>query len=332
MPHQFLVIVNESGSILDAHVQDNLSVAMNNAFQFQDVYFYSHGWWTSAETATEVYNRFSIQFANNALGLAVAAPFPPAFGLGIHWPSMLSESSSAVINAAEALSYFGMATRANAVGTNAGYTLLRLLLDSRKANPSPLRIHLIGHSFGCKVVCMALQRLVEKGVIAGGLPANVSIDVALIQAAFNDDELENTSIADYQNVIGGIPGLRMLVTTSSLDTALNVQFKRAQGMANFFNRARPALGASGPTAGVIGQFGGKLDLSIQPGFSFAAAPALATQRLVVADLSPVHQANTGFQQDANLSDISFAFSGHHTDIYLPELYQLLLAFFFKRAA
>jgi hypothetical protein len=192
-----------------------------------------------------------------------------------------------------------------------------------------MRIHLIGHSFGCKVICMALQRLVDKGILDSGLPSQVSVDVALIQAAFNDDELEDTSIADYQNVISGIPGLRMLITTSTEDRALNIQFKAAQGIANLFDRARSALGASGPTQEEATQFGGRLDLSIVPGFSFASAPALLGQRLVVADLSPVHIANTTYQQDANLSQISFDFSGHHSDIFLPELYALLLSFFFK---
>jgi hypothetical protein len=329
MANQFLIISDENGNIADLHVRQNIMNAMGTVFGFQDVFFYSHGWWTTAETATEVYNRFSIELAAQAIALAASLPVVPNFGLGIHWPSMLSENTTSAINIAEALSYFGMGNRANSVGSNAGFALLRLLVESRNANPAPLRLHLIGHSFGCKVICMALQRLVDKGIAASELTGKVSIDAALIQAAFNDDELENTSIADYQNVIGGIPGLRMLITTSTEDKALNVLFKAAQGAANLFNRARPALGAAGPTPEEVSQFGGRVDLSIKPGFSFAAAPTLKHKRLVVADLSPVHKANTGYQKDANMSDIAFGLMGHHSDIYLPELYRLLLAFFFK---
>jgi hypothetical protein len=329
VPNQFLVITDESGNLLDSHLQRNVNTAMGGAFDVQDVFVYSHGWWTSAEMATEVYNRFSIEFAANALPLTAILPPAAAFAVGVHWPSMLSENPDSLENYAEALSYFGMANRADAVGSSAGFSLLRMLLGSRQSDTAPLRLHLIGHSFGCKVVCMALQRLVDKGIVASNGLKNVSINVALIQAAFNNDELEDKPIADYQNVISGVPGLRMLITTSSLDNALNIQFKRAQGLANLFNRGRDALGASGPTQATVDEFGGKQALTLSTDFTFQNAPALGNQKLVVADLTAVHQANVNYQADAGLSDLAFAFSGHHSDIYLPPLYQLLLAFFFK---
>jgi hypothetical protein len=56
---------------------------------------------------------------------------------------------------------------------------------------------------------------------------------------------------------------------------------------------------------------------------------MKNKRLVVADLSPVHIAHTSYQAEAALSNISFDFSGHHSDIFFPELYNLLLAFFYK---
>lgn len=156
----------------------------------------------------------------------------------------------------------------------------------------------------------------------------MSIDVALIQAAFYDDDLDDKPMADYQNVITGIPGLRMLVTTSTEDLALQKQFKLAEELTNWFTRG-DALGATGPTANAISQFGGKLDQTINPGYNYASAPPLKDQRFVVADLSPVHRANTQFPQEPGMSQIAFDFSGHHSDIFLPELYHLLLGFFFK---
>ena len=328
MSHQFMLVTDESGNILDPHLKPNLELAMGPAFQVQDVFIYSHGWWTSSQRAAEIYNRFVIEFTSAAIALSPALPLPPAFGLGLHWPSMLSENMKDISNYFEALSVYGMANRANAIGASAGFSLLRMLL-SRPAGAAPLRIHLIGHSFGCKVVCMALQRLVDKGVVPATGLGGTTIDAVLIQGAFNNDELEDARTADYSDVVRGIPGLRMLVTKSSEDAALRNQFKRAQRFANLFGRVRPAVGDEGPTQAAADGFGGKTELAPGRGFDYAAAPPLAKERLVVADLSALHKANAGYQEDAHLSAADFAFGGHHSDIFLPELYDLMLSFFFK---
>ena len=331
MSQEFLIITDENGNILDKNIQSNVNTAMGPEFDFHDVFLYSHGWWTSAEEATEDYNRFSIELARTLISLG--APFDPsAFGMGIHWPSLLSENATSVLNKAEALSYFGMGTRANSVGSNAGFALVRLVTASTQR--APLRLHLIGHSFGCRVVCMALQRLVDKG-IAKSLN-NVSIDLVLLQAAFNNDELDNTPIADYQNVISGLAGkLRILVTISALDKALHVAYPAAERLANLFQREIPALGAAGPSPGMVQQFPGSSPkpVPIVPGFSFAGAAPLGDQHLVVADLTPVHQADDAdFRKNSGLGPFEYDLSGHHSDIFLPEIYNLLAAFLFKTTA
>jgi hypothetical protein len=300
---------------------------MDSAFSVTDVFIYSHGWWTSTQSATELYNRFSVKLARAALALPLAQPLPPAFGVGVHWPSMLSEDTWSVSNYFEAMSYFRMATRANSVGTNSVLALLRLILRYRQAG-RPLRIHLIGHSFGCKAACMALQGLIDKGFVPAAGIDGVTFDAVLLQGAFNEDEMEDPPVCNYHDV-PTFPGLRLLITTSTEDKALNTQFQRAQGLANLFSRAKRALGDAGPSPATVARFGGKLDLAVAPGFNFAASPALAGQRLVVADISALHKANTGYQEDAKLSDAQIKASGHHSDVFLPELYDLMLAFFFK---
>src|SRR5262249_16792676 len=155
-----------------------------------------------------------IEFSKYFRGLNRDLASLPTLSIGVHWPSTLSEDHFALQNYFQALSFYTMAKRADTVGENAVYTILRLILGARPAGASPLRIHLLGHSFGCKVVCKALQRLAGEGTPAGG----AVFDVVLLQAAFDHDELEPGK--DYGNVLASIPGLRLLITRSDRDRAL----------------------------------------------------------------------------------------------------------------
>src|ERR1051326_4386084 len=102
MSHFLTVPINENGIIVDDKIDSTLSQAMNRPFNFSDVFIYSHGWWTTGTRAMDEYNRFSIEFAR--LVMTLAANAPPALpnlpssslGVGIHWPSMLSEDDDAI--------------------------------------------------------------------------------------------------------------------------------------------------------------------------------------------------------------------------------------------
>ena len=53
-----------------------------------------------------------------------------------------------------------MGSRANQVGANGLFATLRKSLSTRQeTGGAPIRLTLIGHSFGCRVVCKALQFL-----------------------------------------------------------------------------------------------------------------------------------------------------------------------------
>src|SRR5437773_10930702 len=131
MSHFITVPINENGVILDDKINSTLSQAMNQPFDFSDVFLYSHGWWTSATRAMEDYNRFSIEFVRMVRTLALNAPpvlpnLPPSsLGIGIHWPSMLSEDASSIANFVEALSFYTMEKRADTVGQHGVYSILR---------------------------------------------------------------------------------------------------------------------------------------------------------------------------------------------------------------
>ena len=112
------------------------------------------------------YNRFTIGFAELAQNIAIATPKPSlkaGLGIGIHWPSMLSDDSGSIANSLEAATFYTMEKRADNIGENAGYMILRSLFEG---SPNPRRINLVGHSFGCKVILSLLQE-VAQGTASG---------------------------------------------------------------------------------------------------------------------------------------------------------------------
>jgi len=187
---------------------------------------------------------------------------------------------------------------------------LRLMLTGRGQGDPPLRFSLLGHSFGCRVVCSALERIAKDGI---QIPSAVTLDAVLLQAAFNSDELDPDGM--YGNV--SKLNLRLLVTRSEGDTSLGKWYPIAERLVNLFSgRPVTALGAVGPSAATQTEFGGEGVIAVGPGFTYPAVVPL-TERLVAADLSPLHAA-TG------PGDL---FSGHHSNIYHDEIYQLIAGFF-----
>ena len=312
MSHHFIVPTNENGMALDQHIDADVAAAMGAPFGFGHVFLYSHGWWTNATRAMEGYNRFTIEFSRYFRGLPGLLGLP-TLNVGLHWPSTLTEDEVSVANYFQALSFFTMEKRADAVGANAGYTLLRLVLDAVQANPRPLKIHLLGHSFGGKVVCSALQRLAAQAG-TNPIPDGVAFDLVLLQAALDNDELEPQN--DYGLLAGALPGLRLLVSRSDGDTALSELYPTAHRLARLVGKVKPALGNAGPTDATAAQFGGARLVAVGPGF--AAPPGGLPGRLTVADLTPLHAGNPGG---------AAGLAGHHSDVFYPEVYALLSAYY-----
>jgi len=314
--HFLTVPINENGIIFDENIESELQTACAAPFAFTDVFVYSHGWWNTASSAAAEYNVFSIGFSKTLHTLASQNPAQfPRFGgafsplaLGIHWPSMLSENQQSVANFLEATSFFTMQQRADSVGRHAGYSLLRLLIDARQQQP--LRFNLIGHSFGCRVVLSALEAVAEDTALLGKTGA-FSFNVVLIQAAADDDSLAPGQL--YGQVQSRIPNLRMLVTVSANDTALGHWYPQAQALAHLFAGPTPAMGSAGPTGNLLVPVGARLQVT-QNAVPRPGAP------LSVADLTPLHQ----WHQAAYGQNL---WGGQHSDINLPQIYELLARFF-----
>lgn len=308
--HFIMVPTTGTGALVDpVNLRPALQSAMKPPFDFSDVFLYSHGWWTTADRAMDEYTRFSIGLA----GVMLQEPRLPAasLGIGIHWPSMLSEESGSLLNKFEFLTYYNRAMMADHIGAEGGYAILRLMLETRKQDGlAAPRLHFLGHSFGCKVVCSILQTLASSASAA--VLKDVPVDLVLLQAAFDCDGLGPGGA--YQDVVKKVPNLRILVTKSQQDKALTQLFREA-GLLDLIHPDRKrALGDAGPDDGLIERMGGKTDVSVDSGFT--TAPGL-NARLVVADLTPLHQ-HDGYAADE--------LTGHHSDIFQPEVYRLIAGF------
>jgi hypothetical protein len=320
MSHFLTIPINENGIILDERFAEELQTAATDPFAFTDIFLYSHGWWNTASSASAEYNIFSLGFAKALQGQVCASPaqwpkmgaaFQP-LALAIHWPSMLSEDQNSVANFLEATSFFTMQQRADSVGQHAGYSLLRLMIERQKPG-RPYRFNLIGHSFGCRVLCSALQALAEDADMADAMAGN-EFNVALIQAAADTDSLAPGQL--YGKVQQRIPNLRMLVTTSDNDAALGKWYPEAQRIAHLFSGPVEAMGSRGPT--------GDLRIPVDEHFevTHAIVPTF-TGRLGVASLTPLHRSTAATYGAAS------NWGGQHSDINLPQIYDMLARFFGK---
>jgi len=327
MSHYITVPINENGVITDEHIQEELKVVCTDRFGITDVFLYSHGWWTSAVAAIADYNQFTVNFADKTLEIAAVEPPPlprlrttKAFGIGLHWPSMISEDTASLQDKLQALSFYTMEKRADTVGHHGLYSIVRMAVEANQNGGAPMRFHFLGHSFGCKVVCAALQQIADDEI--EGVSEALDISVVLIQGAFESDGMENGQ--GYESIPSEKFNARVLVTRSDLDIALQKQFKLAKTI-NIFAKDKDhvALGAAGPTDAVKQRFGGCYDLTIAPGFKHGDFKG-AGQRLVCADLTPCHQA-----REASGAYKGDSFGGHHSDINFAELYELIAAFLFQ---
>ena len=147
--HFIMVPMTGQGAYTDPSMSQTLAAVMSSPFNFSDVFLYAHGWSTTAQKAMSDYTTFSVGLA----GVVLGTPTPPAaaLGVGIHWPSMISEDQNSILDIFEPLSYFNRAMMADHVGEEGGYATLRLLLGSRTgAGLAPPRLHLVGHSFAAR--------------------------------------------------------------------------------------------------------------------------------------------------------------------------------------
>ncbi|HEX3670250.1 MAG TPA: hypothetical protein VHT92_00965 [Candidatus Cybelea sp.] len=331
MSHYINVPVNENGILFDPGMTNVVNEAMAVApFGFDDVFIYSHGWSTTAVGMMDSYNRFSVELASTILTFQGASGFPSPpranLGIGIHWPSEITEDPNSPLSAFQLLTFYTMEHRADVVGRNAVYAMLRLLLSARISTGVPLRIFMLGHSFGCKVVCAALQDMqtdvVGKTIV---IPPDTQFRVVLMEPATDENNLES---GDIYGSVCQIPNLRILITKSQQDLALRDWYVAAGRLTNLFN-PRQALGFAGPSQATVDLFGGADAFSLAANFTPTSMFGFKN-RLVVVDLSAIHAARVASGAWPG-NGPGGGLSGQHSDIFFSEIYCMVSGFLYSNA-
>ncbi len=246
MMSTFLLIpMNEQGGFLDNALAAIVNGATTPPLEFSDMFVFSHGWWTNANAAMVNYDQFNVGFARCLVGdpfaRSLAAPKLGNFlASGVHWPSVLTEDRASVLNYAQALTFFTMRARADSVGENGTYAVLRRALEAGTVQ----HIHLIGHSFGCRVVCSALQKLLTNAPALLTRGNGVDVRVVLLQAAFDQEDLEPDVDGQPPNRYSLVllnPNIRVLITRSRADLALSAGYPMANLLGDVVNHPIGAL-------------------------------------------------------------------------------------------
>lgn len=349
-----------------------LQDAMYSPFAFADVFVYSHGWATVGNAAMITYGEYIVEFQKNLVLNYDQLEDPPksSFGVGIHWPSTLSEDQGIIQDALDLTTFYQMGARAQEVGNSGVYAALSLLLKSRYTAhkddietmlragapvdpgslPGSFRLTLLGHSFGCRVVCSALERICKELKRPNTDEAfklfveNQRINAVLLQAAFKKNELDVNG--NYSDITPhNLPHLKILITTSQLDRGLNEWFPAAENLNNLVHLHAPdaiALGAGlgekvddfravsrggGPTDATANLFGAPPVVPVGPGFTSHDVPT--GHSMIIADLTPIHLAHLQQEPGTPWAYTWQEGGGSHSDISSPEIYNLINGFCFK---
>ena len=214
-------------------------------------------------------------------------------------------ASSALLGPLRQLSFWKMKERARDIGESAGFPLLKKVLTAA-AGPRQLRVHLMGHSFGCIVVSSMIRGRDGEAP----LPAPVAT-LMLVQGATSlwgfCDAIPDVNkpgyfrkIVDENRVAGPI-----VTTQSKRDTAVGRLYPIAAGIA--LQVAFPA--GHFPKYGGLGSFG-------------VQGPGLVLEDLTIADAS--HEYRFAPKRIYNLECTGVikdgtGASGAHSDIAKPEV-------------
>lgn len=304
----------------------DLSV-IDSAQGVSDIVIFSHGWWTTAGRAQNEYAQFDGGCSDCFSQRRGNLPIPPdtqILPIGIEWPSMVADDLGAFTNIFEAFSYDDMRRRAETVGGTGVAGLIHRVWTLANEN-RPLRIHLLGHSMGCRVMCVALQTALQNDAKPAnpGVPAplvkvfqHARINVVLFQGAIDNNTVER--LQKY-GLLSSVPGLRVLVTRSDLDGILATYPPDVDPNA--------AMGAKGPTDltftdSISRFFDQRGDVSVGRGADYTVVSG-REENFIVADLTALHRAD----RQANPAAWN-GIGGNHSDIFSPEVYELTTGFLF----
>jgi pimeloyl-ACP methyl ester carboxylesterase len=227
-------------------------------------------------------------------GAGGATSMGGAAGLG-DWIGKAVNGAKSLVNL---VTYYQMKTRAGDVGTSGVYDMLRQIRAARPADgTNPLRLHLIGHSFGCRLVTAAT---------AG--PANtppLPIDtLVLLQAAFSHYSFavayDGTHDGYFRRVVTDPTRVRgsLVITFTAKDKAVGLAYPIASRVAR---QIAAAIGDANDPYGGLGRNGAQ------------KTPAVTTVTLGQVGTPYAFAARGIYNLDSN------AVIGGHSDLAHPEV-------------
>lgn len=181
-------------------------------------------------------------------------------GVSFGWPSL-----GGLLAPLRTLTFWKMKDRAKAFGENAGF---RLLTQIQQTAGAKVRVHLMGHSFGCIVVSSTLAGPGGSGVLVRPVNTLALMQGALSLWSFCSDIPSKPGRAGFFRSIftGGKVSGPMITTISAKDTAVGRYYPIAAGARG---DVQFAVGTF-PKFGAVGSFGARgaglniVDIELQP--------------------------------------------------------------------
>jgi hypothetical protein len=165
---------------------------------------------------------------------------PRGLNVGDIWQGLASGARAGVVRLLEQLSFYEMKARAGVIGAG-----LAKLLSEAQHSSTP--IHLIGHSFGARVVTSAAHNYDSGGSALGSL--------TMLQGAFSQNALSasfgNGQVGAFAQAYKKIAGATVITHTHN-DSAVSIAYPLACRLANDSSRG---LGDAGDDFGAMGANG-----------------------------------------------------------------------------
>lgn len=155
-----------------------------------DLVLFVHGWNKNPSSAELDYQNFICRLhgrLRNIVGESKRAG--GLLVLGIFWPSTITSRAEEPL-LLKPLSYYRIRDRADSVAETGLTELLSELRQGMRQRPVPVRLHLIGHSFGGRMVVRSLETLQRRGELVPFLMSAESVNVVLVNAAVSPSRFE----------------------------------------------------------------------------------------------------------------------------------------------
>lgn len=175
----------------DAQIE-SLENRFRSGNQITDIVVFVHGWSKNPSSAESDYQNFlcrlhgklrnSIADRKRNEGLLV---------IGVFWPSTITNRESEPL-LLKPVSYFAIRDRADSIAKTGLYQLMLLMgrLSREERANIPIRVQLIGHSFGARMLVGTFDTMKRHGTLGEFIASTHATNVLLINAAVGPDRFQ----------------------------------------------------------------------------------------------------------------------------------------------